>query len=172
MAVFLLKIETDFVEVYDAYFKAVREGAALQTIEEISREMMRSAQEAFLQIIKMQGLTIVTLFLLAPSILTWLNISHSCLNLLYIDIVAVALQVIVLSILNILFYLDRLTQALVLTFLLLISNAGLTFVTLQLDPIYYGLGFFGSMLITSIVGFILLNRSLEDLNYRTFMLQV
>lgn len=171
MAVFLVKFETDFVEAYDRYFKAVREGATLQQIERYGRKMKAAVWAGFGEIIKVQGLTVVTILLLAPSALSWFNISSAYLTLLYIDIVAVALQVFLLSILNVLFYLDRLTSAFWLTFTLLFSNGSLTWITLQLDPVFYGCGFALAMLSTSLLGLFILHRTFGALEYHTFMMQ-
>lgn len=172
MAVFLVKFETDFVEAYDNYYQAVREGETLQKIERFSKKMSRSVWEGFSLIIKVQGLTVVSILLLAPSLIAWLKISPKYLNLLYVDIIAVALQVFLLSILNVLFYLDRLTEAFWLTLLLVVSNAFFTWVTLQLNPVFYGFGFCGSMLITSLAGIVILVRTFKKLEYLTFMLQI
>ncbi len=172
MAVFLVKIETDFAEANDNYYKAIRTGETLQKIELYNREMFTSVQEGFSQIVIVQGMTVIMLFLLAPSIIRLLEIPSRYLNLLYLDFVAVALQVLLLSILNVLFYLDRLTSAFYLTLLLVVSNGGLTWVTLQLDPIFYGLGFCGSMLICSLTGLFILRRTFQKLEYYTFMMQV
>jgi uncharacterized membrane protein len=171
MAVFLIKFETDFVEAYDNYYRAVREGETLQKIERFSRQMQKSVQEGFGQIIKVQGLTVISIFLLSSSIINWLDISPRYLNLLHIDVVSVAIQVLLLSILNVLFYLDRLNAAFWLTLLLVLSNGVLTWLTLQLDPMFYGLGFCGAMLITSIIGIVILRRTFRTLEYQTFMLQ-
>ena len=133
--------------------------------------MQKSVQKGFEQIIKVQGLTVVSIFLLSPSIINWLNISHRYLNLLHIDVVSVAMQVLLLSILNVLFYLDRLSAAYWLTSLLVLSNGFLTWLTLQLDPMFYGLGFCGAMLITSIIGIAILRRAFRTLEYQMFMLQ-
>ncbi len=172
MAVFLVKIETDFVETYDRYFQAVREGETLQEIEKLSRDMHSCVNEALLGIVKVQGLTVVMIFLLAPSLISWLNISPYYLNLFCIDIIAVALQVILLSVLNVLFYLDRLTTALQLTLTLMAGNAFLTWASLQFGPAWYGTGFCASMLLSSIIGLYLLNRTFAKLNYFTFMLRI
>jgi uncharacterized membrane protein len=171
MAVFLVKFETDFVEAYEKYFQAVREGATLQQIERYSRKMKITIWLGFGEIIKVQGLTVVTVFLLAPAVLSWLKISHEYLTLLYIDMVAVALQVFLLSILNVLFYLDRLTAAFFLTLTLLVSNGSLTWITLKMDPVFYGCGFAGAMLTTSLIGLYILHRTFKNLEYQTFMLQ-
>lgn len=172
MAVFLVKIETDFAEANDNYYSAIRKGETLQKIEAYSKKMFTSVQEGFFQIVIVQGMTVIMLFLLAPSIMNLFDIPSRYLNLLYIDIVAVALQVLVLSILNVLFYLDRLTSAFYLTLLLIVSNGGLTWITLQLDPIFYGFGFCGSMLICSLTGLLILRRTFQKLEYYTFMMQV
>jgi len=126
----------------------------------------------FAQIFKVQGLTVATIFLLAPAAMGWMNISYNYITLLYVDIVAVALQVMVLSILNVLFYLDRLTAAFWLTFMLLISNGGLTWISLQMDPVFYGCGFCGAMLTTALLGLVILRRTFQKLEYHTFMLQI
>lgn len=169
MAIFLIRVETDFYETYSNYFQAVREGLTLQEIEALGREISKSVIGSFIQIIKVQGVTTLGVCLLAPSIINWLEISSRYLNLLYIITVGVTLQLILLSILNFLFYLDRLTEALYLTLLLAISNGFLTWFTLQTSPNYYGFGFFGSMLITSITGLFILLRTFRRLEYYTFM---
>ena len=40
----------------------------------------------------------------------------------------------------------------------------------MLGPSFFGYGFAGSITITIFVGFIILSRTLEDLEYETFML--
>ncbi len=172
MAVFLVKFETDFVDAYNNYFGAVRKGASLQKIERFSRQMKETVRAGFEQIIKIQGLTVITIYLLAPSVLAWLEISPAYLTLLYIDVAAVAMQVFLLSVMNVLFYLDRLTAAFWLTFTLLATNGGFTWLTLQLDPLFYGGGFAGAMLTTSLIGLLILRRTFRRLEYQTFMLQV
>lgn len=172
MAVFLVKFETDFVEACDNYYQAVKNGATLQEIEEYNKEMQHSVLEGFAQIIKVQGLTVTTLFLLAPTIFSWLNISPLYLTIFRIDIFAVALQLFLLSIFHVLFYLDRLTEAFWLSLLLVVCNGLFTWATLQLRPYFFGCGFGGAMLITSLVGLIALRRTFQRLEYQTFMLQI
>lgn len=171
MAVFLIRVETDFYEAYSNYFQAIREGETLQNIEALSKEIFNSVVGSFVQIVKVQGITMIGVCLLAPSIIDWLGISQRYLNLLYIGTVGVAFQLILLAILNFLFYLNRLTEALYLTLLLMVSNVGLTWITLQLSPHFYGLGFLGSMFITSLAGLFTIFRTLRKLEYYTFLQQ-
>ncbi len=169
MAVFLLRIETDFAEAYDGFFNAVRGNASLQEIETLGNEMILAVREGIFQIIKVQGITVLLLYLLGPKIIAWLGISDKFIHLYYIDLVGVAAQVLMLAVLNVLFYLDRLTDAFWLTLTLLISNGAFTWITLQMGPQFYGYGFGLSMTLTAFVGIFLLSSELESIEFRTFM---
>ncbi len=169
MAVFLLRIETDFAEAYDGFFNAVRGNASLQEIETLGNEMILSVREGIFQILKVQGITVLLLYMLGPKIIAWLGISDKFIHLYYIDLVGVAAQVLMLAVLNVLFYLDRLSDAFWLTLTLLVSNGAFTWITLQMGPQYYGYGFGLSMTLTAFVGIFLLSSELENIEFRTFM---
>ena len=97
--------------------------------------------------------------------------SHWYLPLFNIDIVAVAIQVLFMAILNVLFYLDRLKPALWLCLLFFIANVLLTLLSQMLGPVFYGYGYALSLLFTSLVGLAVLNHEFEQLTFQTFMLQ-
>ena len=169
MAVFLLRIETDFAEAYDGFFEAVRGNATLQEIELLGNRMVSAVREGLFQIVRVQGATILVLYLLGPTIIGWLGISDEYVHLYYINLVGVGAQVLMLAVLNVLFYLDKLRDALLLTSTMLVSNAALTWLTLQLGPQYYGYGFGLSMTLTAFVGIILLSREMDNIEFKTFM---
>jgi uncharacterized membrane protein len=93
------------------------------------------------------------------------------LPLLYVDVVGAALQVVLLGILNILFYLDQRRAVVVLTATLPLSNIVFTAITLQLGAPWFGYGFALAMLLTVLIGLWILHRKLDVLEYQTFMLQ-
>lgn len=169
MAVFLLRIETDFAQAYDGFFKAVRGNASYQEIEMLGNSMVDAVREGLLQIIRVQGATILLLYLLGPTMIEWLGISPQFVHLYYINLVGVGAQVLMLAVLNVLFYLDKLEQALQITALLFLSNFLFTAMSLQSGPEYYGYGFGLSMTLTAMVGIFLLSRELENIEFRTFM---
>lgn len=169
MAVFLLRIETDFAEAYDGFFDAVRGNATLQEIELLGNRMVTAVREGLFQIVRVQGATILLLYLLGPTMISWLGISEQYVHLYYINLVGVGAQVLMLAVLNVLFYLDKLRDALLLTGTMLISNAGLTWLTLQLGPQYYGYGFGLSMTVTAFTGIVLLSREMDNIEFKTFM---
>ncbi len=169
MAVFLLRIETDFAEAYDGFYSAVRGNATLPEIQALGVAMVVAIRDGLFQIIRVQGVTILLLYLLGPTIMGWLGISQKYVYLFYIDLVGVGAQVLVLAILNVFFYLDKLRHACVLTLLLLISNIAFTCLSLHLGPQWYGYGFGISMTLSALVGLVLLSREMTDIEYRTFM---
>ncbi len=171
MAVFLIRLETDFVERYDAYYSSIRNGGALNTIQEQLDAMIEAVRQGIYDILKIQGITVIALILLGPSIMDWLGFSMLYLPLFNIDLVAVGIQVLFLGILNVLFYLDRLKEALGLCFAFVLANTGLTLLSQQLGPLYYGYGYAVSLLLVTLLGFILLDRVFRQLTYETFMLQ-
>ncbi|MFK7854130.1 MAG: exopolysaccharide Pel transporter PelG [Granulosicoccus sp.] len=169
MAVFLLRIETDFAEAYEGFFTAVRGNASLQEIELLGNSMVGAVREGLFQIVRVQGATVLVLYLLGPTIVAWLGISEQYVHLYYIDLVGVAAQVLMLAVLNVLFYLDKLRDALVLAATLFISNALFTWASLLLGPAYYGYGFGLAMTLSAFIGVVMLSREMDNIEFRTFM---
>ncbi|MGF1686748.1 exopolysaccharide Pel transporter PelG [Photobacterium japonica] len=171
MAVFMLRMETDFADACLKFYDAVREGATLTSIQLLKDKMVLACQQSIYEIFKVQGITLALLILWAEDILLALNIDLAYLHLLYVDLVGVSLQVLVMSILNVMYYLDKRYAALGLTALMAVGNVTLAFISIDMGPVFYGYGFAVTMLVTTIVGMIMLDNQFEDLEYQTFMLQ-
>lgn len=171
MAVFLVRIETDFVEYYEKFYDAVREGGSLAHIETMRDNMLYTVRRGLFEIVKVQALVVLVVFMLGEQMLGWLGISHLYLPLLYVDVVGAGLQVVLLSIINVFFYLDKRHIVIVLCVLFLVANLSLTAVSLHLGAKFYGYGFAMALLLTVLTGMYLLSRKLDLLEYETFMLQ-
>jgi len=171
MAVFLMRIETDFVEYYDHFYDAVREGGSLGYIQEMKDEMVRITRDGIYDIMKIQGIVILLVVVAGGTLLQWVGISRIHLPLLQIQVVATGFQVVFLGLLNVFFYLDRRNRVLLLTGLFMVLNGLLSFLSIQLGPFFYGYGFALSLVIAVSVGMVLLDRDLDRLEYETFMLQ-
>ena len=171
MAVFLVRIETDFVEYYIKFYDAVREGATLDYIERMRNHMVYNVQRGLFDIAKIQTIAVLITFALGSSLLEWIGISTLYLPLLYVLVVGAGLQVVLLGILNVLFYLDQRRSVVVLTAMLPLTNILFTAISLQLGAPWFGYGFALAMLVTVLVGIWLLSRKLEVLEYETFMLR-
>ncbi len=171
MAVFLVRIETDFVEYYDKFYDAVRDGAPLATIERTRNNLVYSARQGLFDIAKIQAVTVLVVLALGERLLQWIGISPLYLPLLSVDVVATSLQVILLGILNILFYLDKRRMVTLLTALFLVSNTLFSWLSIQMGASFFGYGFALSLLLTVLVGLWWLDRRFDALEYETFMLQ-
>lgn len=171
MAVFLVRMETDFAESYERYYDAVRDGDTLRNIEHLRSRMIATVRQGIAEIFKIQGMTVLLLILAGPAIMRLLGVSALYVPLFNIDIVAVGVQVLLLAILNVFFYLDKLKAAFGLCGMLLLLNIVLTLVSQQLGISFYGYGYALSLTITSLAGLYLLNGSLTRLSYETFMFQ-
>jgi uncharacterized membrane protein len=171
MAIFLVRMETDFVEYYDAFYNAVRSGGSLEIIEEHRNSMVETIRLGIFEIVKIQALACLALFVLGERILSWMGISTLYLPLLYIDVIAASLQVVLLGVLNVFFYLDKRRIVLGLTAAFVLLNIALTKVSILLGPAFYGYGFALALLAVVLAGFVCLGRTMEKLEYRTFMMQ-
>jgi uncharacterized membrane protein len=171
MAVFLVRLETDFVDYYMRYYDAVREGGTLEYIEAMRDELVRTGRQGIFEIMKIQSIAVLLTFVAGPSLLRALGISELYLHLLYIAVIGAALQVVLLGILNMFFYLDKREITLSLCLLFAMLNAVLTVVAVYLGPTFYGTGFALALLITVLAGLTLLDRKFDRLEYETFMLR-
>ncbi|WP_323118806.1 exopolysaccharide Pel transporter PelG [Burkholderia alba] len=171
MAVFLMRIETDFVEHFEAFYDGVRGGASLQHIERARDAMIDALRIGFFDIVKVQAVTALVLFTIGAALLAWLRISPLYLPLLHVDVIAASLQVLFMGIVNVFFYLDKRKSVLVLSAAFLVLNVLFTWATLVLTPAWYGYGFALALLVVVVVGMAWLDRKLERLEYETFMLQ-
>ena len=171
MAVFLVRIETDFVEYYDKFYDAVREGGSLEYIESMRDEMVYSIQQGLSEIAKIQTLAVLITFVAGPALLRTLGISELYLPLLHVQVIGAGLQVGLMAILNVFFYLDQRKLVLLLCIEFVVLNVALTALTLWFGAALYGYGFTVAVLITLCTGLVMLSRQLGRLEYETFMLQ-
>jgi len=169
MAVFFVRIETDFAEQYERYYAAVRHGDTLDEIHWRGRVLAEAARSGIDDILRIQGLTVVVLLLVGEHVLALFRIPAFYSYLFNIDVAGVAFQVLLLATLTILFYLDCRKLALYLSGLFTASNLAFSLASQQLGPRFYGFGFLAAAALTSLVALAVLSRKLERLDYETFM---
>jgi uncharacterized membrane protein len=171
MATFLVRIEADFVEYYDAFYNAVREGATLDHIQEMRDMMVSSVRSGLFEIVKVQTVVLLLIVAFGERVLTALGISPLYLPLLIVDVVSASLQVLLLGLLNVFFYLDRRRTVLLLTGLFVVLNGVFTGLTLLIGPSSFGYGFALALLVVVILAVRMLDEKFESLEYDTYMLR-
>ena len=169
MAVFLVRMETDFAEKHRDYYGAIHGGATLAANRRGQGRDGGYHPAGLLEIAKIQGIGVLFAMIWGPTMLRWLGISQLYQRLLYIDVVAAGLQVVFLGLCNVLFYLDKRRAVLGLSLLLLVSNLLFTMASVSLGAEFYGYGFAAALLLAVLAGLWTLDRNLHDLEFRTFM---
>jgi uncharacterized membrane protein len=171
MAIFFFRLEADFAEKYDFYYNAVRNGATLKLISDYRNDMILVIRHAIHEIIIIQATVDVILFLTAPYVFDFLNIPQLYLGLLFILTIGAMLQLAFMSVLAILYYLDRKMVAMWLSLAFLVLNTLLTLISIHMGPAMFGYGYAVSLLIVFLASVIIIRNEMERLNYETFMLQ-
>jgi uncharacterized membrane protein len=171
MAIFLARMETDFVEYYDKFYDAVREGGTLGYIQEMKDEMVRMAREGIYEIVKIQSIAAIGVFLLGSQLLALARIDQLYLPLLYVDVAGASFQVVFLGIMNVFLYLDKRKRVLTLVVLFTVLNFLFSILSIMAGPFFYGYGFALSLVISIFVGMVYLDRDFRLLEYETFMLR-
>jgi len=171
MAVFFYRLESDFAEKYNFFYDAVREGGTLGAIRKYRNDMVSVIRQALSEILLLQGIINILLFLQMPSIFVKLHIPQLYLGLFRILTVGAMLQVLFMSLLAILYYLDRKKVAMWLCIAFFVLNFSLSLLSIYLGPAMFGYGYTVSLLIVFIASLIVIRRELDELDYETFMLQ-
>jgi len=170
MAIFLLRIETDFAFFYDKYFSAARETGTLKELYIYANEMIDSAKVGLTEILRIQILVGVLITIFSKEIFKVFKIPIVYTPLFIVDLIGVTLQVFFMSIVTILFYLDKRKEIFFLVVLLFFLNLFLTIYSQYLGPFFYGYGAAIAYFIVSVLGLLLLNKSFRRFHYETFML--
>lgn len=171
MAVFLIRLETGLAEQCERFYLTITGGGTLSQIEEAKKALTEAVQGGLLAMLKVQGAATLILLTTGDELLAWFGISPIYRPLLNINLVAAAIQLLLLAVLNVLFYLDQRQAAMRLCLLFALSNAFFSWLSLYLGPIFFGYGFALAVLLTGGVGLAILSRKLDRLEYETFMLQ-
>ncbi len=171
MALFFYRLEADFAEMYSKFYGAINKHGTLRQIKEYKQGMINSVKLSIQEILFVQGMFNILIFLSAEKLFEILLLPKLYLPLFYVDVIGVQLQLGFMSILAYLYYLDRQKEALIYTLLFVVINALLTWVSIQLGPYFYGYGFSVTLLILFVSSSITLNNILQELDYKTFMLQ-
>ncbi|NPA51592.1 MAG: exopolysaccharide Pel transporter PelG [Aquificae bacterium] len=171
LAVFLLRIETDYIQYYQSYYKAVVKGEPLKKLFYYGEELGIQARNTLIDVLLIQLIADIIIIIFLENILEIFEIPSQYAYLFYVDIVGTTLQLFVITILAFLFYFDRRKDALVVSFVFFILNFSLSLITIYLGPLFYGYGFTLSLLVASVIGLLAMRNFLRGLHYETYMLR-
>ncbi len=171
LAVFLVHLETGVAQHCHQFFQTIADGGTLAQLHEAQERLVRAVRDGMLAVLKVQGIAVAIAMACASDLLQVLGLSDSYLPLFKVQLAAAAIELLLVSALSVLFYLDQRMAALRISAAFAMSNALLSWGSLQLAPAYFGYGLLLSVLLCVVLAWHALWRALHQLEYETFMLR-
>lgn len=169
LSVFFYEIEANFSRYYHRYYDSIRDGATIDEINAKHEEQVSMAHDALFSAMKVQGMLCILLIVFSPDIVNCLQLSPLTAYLLRINFLSAFHVVLIIGLINTLYYLDKNHYVAFLTTFFFSTNFLLTWLSLILEPTWYGYGFLISSLLTVILGSVLLNKAFSRQTYEAFM---
>jgi uncharacterized membrane protein len=169
MAMFLFHSETRFYEHYSSFYRDIEHKASYAKIEHNHKAMVRSIFGSTGYFFLLQGCIVGLAALFAPIIVQLLNSDYLLVGMLRFGLIGAMFQVLTMFILVLLSYSDARRESLMIQVCFLVTNAALTFVSLQAGFSFYGYGYFLSTIITFLFALALLMRYFAKLPYHCFI---
>ena len=167
MSMFLIRMETDFAETCQSYFRAIHHDS-LDRIHLARKAMVSSIHQGLYDVFKVQLITAGLCLVFIYPVFETFNISPLYIPLFSVLVIAIVFQMTFLSILNVCFYLEFRFIATIMCLIFFTANLGFSYYTTKLDVSYYGLGYLLSTLLASLYGWIAMNRTLPKLERYVF----
>jgi uncharacterized membrane protein len=171
MAVFLLTLETTFAGRYAEFFRLVVEKGTIREILRTKAEMIDALRDGLIRLLKFQGAFTLVFVLSAERLLSALGLGALQTLVFQVTLIGVFLLVLFLALLTVLFYLNRLRDALFCCSVFAAVNFVLTVASLLADERWYGIGFTAAAAAGVVVAGFLANRALQRIDYETFTSQ-
>ena len=168
MALFMIRIETSFYIQYRDFYGAIVNRMPLSVIREKKQLMVDSIKLSIQRLFIVQGSFSFIMILILPNILNFLHLQWVQKSILQISIASAFLHVLVMFLNIFIQYYDFRKFSAYLTLLFVVSNAGFTYLSIELGFNWYGYGYFGACLLTTGVGYLMLVYIINNLEYLTF----
>lgn len=169
LSVFVVQLETEFFERYQRYYSTISTHGTLRQIEAARVHLASGTLEQLVLVSVMQVGICAILVLSAPLLVELLNLQFQQISILRYGALGAVFQFIFISSTSILLFFDRRRLFLALQTLFLILNAGLTLLSVHLGETYFGVGYFAACLVASLLAYLAADRTLERLNFLTFL---
>ncbi|WP_059175483.1 exopolysaccharide Pel transporter PelG [Thermodesulfovibrio aggregans] len=169
IAIFFMKVEIEFAESYDNYYRAVRDWGRLDDLYRLGNKMIENVRTTFYDTLRVQGIWSVLIFFFEEKIFYFLKLPSLYIPLFNILLTGALLQLSFMVVFAFLSYFDKRRQIALISIIFCTGNIILSILTQFLGPYYYGYGFALSLLIATTTGILFLRRFLDDIHYRTFV---
>ncbi len=168
-AAFIIHLEVKFFRNYRLFYSSILEHATLAQITRHSKRLREETIEALSAITVPQLVVCALVALSAPALIDVLDMQFRQVGTLRMGVIGAAFQFLFITCSSLTLYFDRRAVFLLLQLLFLVLNGGLTFALLRFGQSYLGLGFLSASVISALVAYLTLARTLWRLEYLTFI---
>jgi uncharacterized membrane protein len=168
LAVNLIRLETSFYETYREYYGAILAGTPLSYIEDKRERMFETLQESTIRLLRVQGAITVLLIIFAPYLIEFLELPPIATRIFRLTCLGAFFHVMLLLTILMQMYFDLRAQAMGTSLVFLLLNAGMAWWSVEMGEETYGIGYCAASFLALLLGYSLLHRSLERLDYLTF----
>jgi uncharacterized membrane protein len=169
LSVFFLRLETDFAECFQRFFRETNTSGSLDRILRAKDEMGHSLRRGFSRVVAVQAVVTLSLLIFSDRIGGWLGIGAIQVGIFRVTLIGGFLLMLFLALLTILFYLDDRRGALAACLVFALGNAGLGLATLLASEAWYGFGFVAAAGAAMLVATWRVNRRLSRFEFHVFM---
>lgn len=169
MIALTISIETSFYEHYLGFYRAIHDHSPYRTIAAAHRNLRERLSESWCRVVIVQTAACFAGALLAPSILSALGAPFAELGIFRLAALGALFNSLLIAVTVVLAYFDLRRELLAVNLLFLALNAALTSWSLSRGFAWYGYGYFLAALLTCVVAFVLVGRSVARLPYLTFI---
>lgn len=171
MAIFFLKVETDFAIHFRKFFDLVREQATWAQLQKSKSYIIIALKKSLLQLIKVQGIISLTFLGFAHPLAERAGLGTLQTGVFEILLLAVFVLLMLHALITILFYLDKRFEVMLCSLALLMVNAGCTAWNIFSGTTWYGLGFLLGISAAFVLAAFFVTQGLRHLEYDTFTSQ-
>jgi uncharacterized membrane protein len=169
LAQFVVKLETEFFEHYQSYYGTIQSHGTIEQIEANRLRLQGGALENLALITVTQLAVAAVLLLTAPAIVDILNLQFRQIAILRYGALGTVFLFIFIAATSLVVFFDRRRLYCALQIVFFTLNLSLTLVTASWGEDYYGVGFFAAAVISSVIAYVIAERTFEKLNYLTFI---
>lgn len=170
-AYFLVKVETEFYGFYRAFYQNILDKKPFSEISEQRSNIAKTLRESFLGLIKIQGTMTLLCLLFSKEIASFFKVPALGTLILEKAVIAVFLQMLLLSVMIFMMYFDIRKKLVLVAAVFLGANIVFTVLTLKMGYNFYGYGYLMACLAALILGYYILNKYINELEYQTFVSQ-
>jgi uncharacterized membrane protein len=168
MAVFLIKLETDFAFSMEALSRGVIHGAPLGVLERHNDRLVGAVREGLSLELKLQLPVTVGLILASPAIAQFLGINALQSGVFAMTLLGVASLVLLLSLLTVLFYMECLWTAFFCCLVFFLLNGVVSWINILQGESWYGVGLVVAGMVSIFLALGFVNRTLGNFVFRLF----